>query len=108
MSHFQIFAALFALFMLYTVRIYANKKTIQATESGFWYSIWALFIIVAIFPGLLTGLASTFHFSRVFDLLVVIAFMLISIVTFNNYFYQKKVEQKLEQLVRSTALAKKK
>lgn len=100
MSVFQILAVLFALFMMYTIRIHSRKKTLSVSESSMWYSIWTLFIIVALFPELVTGIATSLRFYRVFDFLVVAAFMILSVVTFNNYFSTKKIESRIEELVR--------
>jgi hypothetical protein len=72
-----------------------------------WYSLWSLFIVIALFPALVTGIATTLRFYRVFDFLVVVAFMILSVVTFNNHFSSKKMESKLEDLVRNQSLAPK-
>lgn len=104
MSAFQILSVLFALFMLYTVQIHANKNTITKSEKYLWFSLWIFFIILAVFPGLLTGLSNELRFSRVFDLLIVVAFMIVSVVTFNNYFSEKKLRQKLENIIRKDAI----
>lgn len=106
MSQFQLLSVFFALFMMYIVRIHHKKKTLSVTESSMWYSLWTLFIVVAIFPQLLSGLSSTLKFNRVFDFLVVVAFMILSVVTFNNYFSEKKLKQKIENLVRQISLKK--
>lgn len=108
MSIFQIFAILFALFMLYIVSVHAKKKTFSWNETLAWGSLWVLFIILAIFPQLLQGISDTLNFSRVFDLLVVGAFMVISILTFSNYINNKKLSKKLEDAVRQGALESKK
>lgn len=104
MSIFQIIAILFALFMVYTVTIHRKKKTLSVMEASFWSSIWILFIVIAIFPNLLLSIANWLHFSRVFDLLIVIALMILSAVTFSNYFINKKLHSKLEVVVRSLAI----
>lgn len=104
MSIFQIVAILFALFMLYTVSIHRKKKTLTNMESSFWLSLWVLFIIIAIFPNLLLGIAYLLHFSRVFDLLIVLALMIITIITFSNYFTYKKLHDKTEVIVRTIAI----
>lgn len=108
MTKFQILSVLFALFMIYTVGIHSKKKTLSTSESSLWYSLWSLFIVVAVFPGLLSGIASTLKFTRVFDFLIVISFMILSIVTFNNYYSQKKSQSKLEEMVRTHSITKKK
>ena len=104
MSKFQILSVLFALFMMYTIRIHAKKKTLNDSESSLWYSLWSLFIVLAVFPELVTGIATTLRFYRVFDFLVVGAFMILSVLTFNNYFSAKKMERRIEELVRDQSL----
>lgn len=108
MSKFQILSVLFALFMMYAVGIHSKKKTLDATETSLWYSVWVLFIVVAVFPGLVTGIAMTLRFTRVFDFLVVVAFMILSIVTFNNYYASKKLNNKLEEMVRRQTIQRNK
>lgn len=103
MSIFQIIAILFGLFMLYVTNIHAKKKTISPMETSFWYSSWAFFIVVSAFPDLLKGFSSFLNFARVFDFLVVLAFMVLTTVTFFNYFRHKSLEDKIEKYVRVSA-----
>jgi hypothetical protein len=104
MSIFQIAASLFGLFMMYVVNIHRKKAALSLIEVSFWYSTWASFIIIAVFPNLLLGISDTLKFARVFDLLVVIAFMILSVVVFMSYLKLKENKQKLETLVRKQAL----
>jgi hypothetical protein len=106
MSIFQIIAVCFALFMALTVSIHRKKKTLSELESSFWYCVWAGFICIAFFPTILNGVTGWLHFSRVFDLLIVCAFMVLSVLTFKNYFTYKRMEQRLESVVREIALKK--
>ncbi|MPM63773.1 hypothetical protein SDC9_110657 [bioreactor metagenome] len=106
MSIFQIFASLFALFMLYWVRSNQKRGNLSAVEASFWLSVWAIFIILSLFPNLLLGVANLFHFARVFDLLVVGAFMVITILFFQVYLKSNKTEKKLERIVREHAIKK--
>lgn len=104
MNIFQIGTVLFALFMMYVVNIHQKKKTLSFSEVSFWYSTWVLFIVIAVFPHLLIGISSALHFARVFDLLVVLALMVLSVIIFMNYFGQKEARKKLEQFVRIKAI----
>ncbi len=107
MSIFQVIASLFALFMIYTVTLYYKKKTLSSFESSFWIALWGLFVVISIFPDLLMGISNTLKFSRVFDLLLVAALMILSVITFINYFTHKKLESRIEKIVREDALHKK-
>lgn len=104
MSIFQIVAVLFALFMVYVVTIQQKKEVLSAVEASFWYSTWGFFIVVTLFPQLLIDFTTIFRFSRVFDLLVVAAFMVLSTLAFINYFKEKSMEKKLERFVRQEAI----
>lgn len=106
MSIFQILAVLFALFMLYVVTIHNKKSNINKIEFSFWATTWLTFIIIALFPDLLRGISGALNFSRVFDLLIVIAFMILTFVVFSNYLSHKENTKKLENLVRKIAIEK--
>lgn len=103
MSIFQIISIFFALFMMYVIGIHKRKSQLNALEVSFWYSIWTLFIIIAIFPHWLLGLTGILNFARVFDLLIVIAFMILSFVIFSTYLSQKETDKKIEKLIRDAA-----
>jgi len=104
MTIFQIIASLFAFFMIYVVSVHAKKKTLSFPETSFWYSLWVLFIVIALFPNLLLGITDTLKFARVFDLLVVMALMVLTVVIFLSYFAQKEAQRKLEEFVRADAI----
>jgi hypothetical protein len=107
MSIFQIAATLFALFMIYVVSIHKNKTKLTAVEVSFWYAMWVLFIVIALFPNLLLGITQTLHFSRVFDLLLVLALMVLTSIVVLSYFVQKENQKKLEEFVRKQAIDEK-
>ena len=104
MSVFQLISILFATFMMYVVRVKAKKYHLPKLETYVWYSIWGAFIILAFFPQLLLGVAGALRFTRVFDLLTVIAFMILVALVLYLYFAVKELQIRLEQLVRSEAL----
>lgn len=104
MSIFQIGATLFALFMIYVVTIHKNKTKLSKVEVSFWYAMWMLFIVIALFPNLLLGITHTLHFQRVFDLLLVLALMVLTVLVVLSYFTQKENQKKLEDFVRKQAI----
>lgn len=106
MSIFQLGATLFALFMIFWVRNNQQRQHLSVTEASMWYSIWLVFIVLSLFPDLLTNLVSALHFARVFDLLVVLAFMTLVVLNFYIYLKNKKLEHKIEEVVRKIALRK--
>lgn len=108
MTIFQIAAAIFGLFMLYVVNIHHRKQRFSRVEQFFWLSLWSVFIVIALFPALLTGLTTTLKFSRVFDLLVVAALMVLTVLVISSYFIQRENSKKLEDLIREMAIKQKK
>jgi len=104
MSLFQVIATLFALFMLYVVNIHRRKLQLNSAEQLFWYALWIAFIVIAIFPNLLLGVARLVRFERVFDLLVVGSSMVITTLVVTNYFLQRENNRKLEEVIRTFAL----
>lgn len=100
MSVFQIASVLFALFMIYVLSIHSKKNILSRVEQSFWYSTWGVFIVIAVFPNLVQGLAGSLLFARVFDLLVVLAFVVLTTMAFSNYFANKILQKKIEDVVR--------
>jgi hypothetical protein len=104
MTGFQIVSVLFALSMLYIVNIQSRKSKLAPLEVSFWYTIWIFFICIALFPNLLLGIANLFHFARTFDMLVVIAFMVLSTLVVTSYFREKENSVRVEEMIRKQAL----
>lgn len=104
MSSFQVLAILFAFFMIYVVNIHRRKAELSKIEVSFWLTMWSIFVFVAMFPNILIGLAGVLSFSRVFDLLVVVALMIITWLVFHSYLIQKESRQKIDEIVRKQAI----
>lgn len=104
MSIFQLIAIVFATFMIYVVRVKSKKYRLSNLETYGWYAIWGGFIILALFPNLLLGVVGILNFGRVFDLLTVIAFMILSALVLYLYLTLKEIRIKLEDMVRKDAI----
>jgi hypothetical protein len=104
MSIFQIAASLFALFMMYATRIHKTKLNFSKVEALSWYSMWGLFIIVALFPDLLKGVTDLLNFSRVFDLLLVGSLMILTVIVVLTHFKQRESSKKWEEFIRQRAI----
>lgn len=102
----QIISILFAVFMIYVTFLHRKRKELGASENAFWMILWLGFIGVVLFPQLLQGVTQVFLFARVLDLLMVIAFMILTFIGFQNYISNKRMEQKIEKLVRKKAIEK--
>lgn len=100
----QIVSVLFAVFMLYVAFLHWKRKELTTSEYSFWLLLWCGFIGVALFPNLLQKLTQILFIARIMDLLMVIAFMILAYIGFSNYISNKKMEKKIEDLVRKDAL----
>ncbi len=104
----QFISLLFGLFMIYMARIHLMKQHIQAAEFYGWTIVWIIFIFLAIFPQSISGVAQTLKITRVFDLLVILAMMALVYLTFNNRIHCRKIERKMEKIIRKNAIDEKK
>lgn len=104
----QIIALIFAFAMVYFALLHYKRGEIRKSEIISWVGIWIAAIVVIIFPELLRAFASTFLVTRVFDLMVVGGFILVISMVASSYLRTKKLEKKMEDLVRREALKEKK
>jgi hypothetical protein len=103
----QVIALLFAFSMIYFAVLHYKRGEINGMEIGSWLLMWVFAIVVIVFPELLKNFASTFLVTRVFDLMVIAGFILVISMVASAYVRTKKLEKKLEDLVRREALKKK-
>lgn len=104
----QIIALLFAFSMVYFAVLHYKRAEINGFEISSWLIMWTMAIVVIIFPELLKTFASTFLVTRVFDLMVIGGFILVISMVASAYIRTKKLEKKLEDMVRREALNKSK
>lgn len=100
----QIIAIIFALIMIYFAYLNFQRGEISKGEIVSWWSIWVVTIIIVIFPQLLRDFATKFAISRVFDLMVIAGFILVITVVYLAYIRGKRMEKKLESLIRMESL----
>jgi len=102
----QIIGIFFAFVMIYFSLLHYRKGEINKLEEISWVVIWALTIFVVIFPELLRTFAQKFFITRLFDLMVVGGLVLVIAMVARAYVSTKRMEKKLEDLVRREALKK--
>lgn len=103
-SIIQILSVIFGLFMLYVIHIHKKRKYLDPYEAFFWIFLWVSFIYIAIFPQTFKGLVQRLQIARVFDLLVIIAFMVIAYLTFQNRVDYKNQQKKIEEVIRKRSI----
>ncbi len=104
----QLILIAFGFFMLYVLFLHFNKKNIARKTFLVWVLIWSVFILIALFPQTLEPLLRNLFIVRVMDLGMIIAFMILTYITFENNVKMKKYEEQMEKLVRKFALKEKK
>jgi hypothetical protein len=90
--------------MLYWVHSSFRRGTVRLPELVFWVLVWGGFGLLALFPGSVAVVVQELHLSRPMDLVMVVAFMLISAVLFLNHLELRRLQKKLQELVREIAL----
>lgn len=104
----QITGILFALAMIYFAILHYKKGHLGGVEIVSWIAIWLAVILIVIFPEIIRVYAMSFAISRVLDLLIGGAFIVLFIIVSNAYIRVSKLEKKIEELVRKLALKDKK
>jgi hypothetical protein len=102
----QIIAILFAIFMIYVTFLHWKRKDINGGEIFFWTALWLGFIFITLFPNVLQNITEKLFFTRVMDFLMVIAFIILAFIGFQNYVSNRRMEKKIEESVRKEAKKK--
>lgn len=103
----QIIGIIFALIMIYFAYLHYSRGELSVKENISWWIIWVGAIIIIIFPDILRDFSQKILITRVFDLMVIGGFILVITLSINVYIKNKKIEKKLEDLIRKDALQKK-
>lgn len=101
----QLLAILFAFFMLYVNFINYKKAKLTSGDFFLWTVLWLGFITLTLFPELLEPIIKPLNVIRILDLLMLMAFAVLSIISFDNFMRNREIEKKIEQLVRQQALS---
>lgn len=100
----QFLAVVFALIMIYFAYVNFKRREINMAEIVIWVLAWSIAIIMVIFPDTLRDIAQTFLISRLLDLMVLGGFVLVIIMVAMAYIRTRRIEKKLEDLIRKEAL----
>jgi len=103
----QITGILFSLFMIYFALLHYKKGQLNGMEISSWIVIWVAVILVVIFPEIVRVYAASFAISRLLDLLIGGAFIVIFVMVATSYVRVRRLEKRIEDLVRKLALKNK-
>ena|SRR3989304_6466604 len=100
----QFLAVVFALIMVYFAYVNYKRREISRIEIAIWVFAWAGAIIMVLFPDTLRNIAEVFFISRLLDLLIMGGFVLVIVMVSLSYIRTRRIEKKLEDLVRKEAI----
>ncbi|MCF7860993.1 DUF2304 domain-containing protein [Candidatus Woesearchaeota archaeon] len=102
----QILGALFGMMMLYISYMNFKRKDFTVVEGLFWMGAWVAFIVVSFFPDIISPLVKTLSLARAMDLFIILGFMFLVASIFYCYTLLRKLQKKMEQIVRKIAIKK--
>ena len=102
----QIAGVLFGLFMIYYSFLNYKRREFTSKEIFFWSVVWILFIAISLFPNILNPIVKIGGFLRALDLLIISGFLFLIAAIFYTYTVTRKVQKKLETVVRDIAMRK--
>lgn len=100
----QLFGVVIGLAALNMTFLYYKRSNFTKRELVFWFVIWLAFIFIALFPRSISPIVGALGLERPMDLIMIIAFIILFILTFHNYIVLRRQADKLERMVRSLAL----
>lgn len=100
----QILAILFAFFMLYITFLHFKRNNIKGFEFLFWVLLWSSFILFTLRPNILNPILSQLFIVRAMDFLMIIAFMILAYLGFQNHVGIKSAQRNMESLIRKLAI----
>ena len=103
----QILGILFGFFMMYYTFLQYKRKEFTVKEYSFWFVLWAVFVVMTLFPQVLDPILSTLNIARALDFFIIAGFLFLIFVTFYTYTIVRKNQKKLEEVVRNIAIKRK-
>lgn len=89
---------------MYVVQIHYRKNELPRTEAMFWYLSLAALALIVVIPDSARFLTLTFSVTRLMDLIVIVALMVVFYMLVTTRIELHKLKKKLETRVREQAL----
>ncbi len=102
----QLIGIVFSLFMIYLTFLYFKREDYGKTGFFFWMFIWLGFLVLVTFPKSVYNIMQLLSIERTADFIVAGALLVYSVVIFKLYVNNKKLQRKIEVIVRKVALDK--
>lgn|SRR3989344_2975506 len=104
----QIVAGAFSMLMLFLAFTQFKRKNIGSGEFIFWVFCWISVIVFAFFPRVLDPIVGGRFVARALDAVMLIGFIILSYLGFQNHIGIKSLQREVETLVREIAIKEKK
>ena len=104
MPGIQIAVIAFAIVMVFATYTAWRKDQLSPRESLIWSGVWVGLILISLFPDRLRGVIGPLHVARLLDLVIVLAILFLSALTFALNRALRQTQLRIVQLVRSIAL----
>lgn len=102
----QLVGVVVGLAAIHLTYLYYKRTNFTKKELLFWGFIWITFVFVSVFPRSVSPIVGYLGLQRPMDLIMIIAFVILFMLTFHNYIVNRQQKQKLERLVQELALEK--
>ena len=100
----QYLAAFFGIVMVYFTYMYFRRRELSSIDLFIWGGVWVIFIFAVIFPQTLNIFLETFNIQGAIDFISIFAFIFIFGLVFYLYLSVRKIQRKMEAVVRETAI----
>ena len=100
----QLISIVVGLAAIHLTYLYYKRKYFTKRELLLWGFIWLAFIFASLFPRSMTPVVGYLGLQRPMDLIMLVAFIILFALTFQNYVTNRKQDAKLERLIRELAL----
>jgi hypothetical protein len=107
-SGVQVLGILFCVIMLYLTYVQYRRKSYGYRSLILWVLVWLAALVVVSFPKTIYGLMQVLEIQRTADFFVLFGFAFFAVIVFYMYITVKRNNEKLEGLVRSLAMERKK
>jgi len=104
----QLIGILFALLMIYLAFVSRKRQEFTSKEYILWIALWAVFLIIAIHPEIVDPILFPLSVGRPLDLFIIGGFMVMLGMGFYTYTLVRRLQSRIENLVRKIALEGKK
>lgn len=104
MISIQLVGVLIALAALHLTYLYYKRASFTKIECIIWALIWLGFLFVTIFPRALFPIVGYLGLQRSMDLIMIIAFIILFALSFQNYIVIRRQGKQIEKMARQSAL----